>query len=121
MRKVKHVRTMKAWADVGSHGGIFMFDCGAIADRYPNLLQVYAKQVTPDLVPVTIAPVPTGNKRLDWIDKPVTLTMDGGDAAILLNLVTGEWKKVAAEGSSRDSFFRTLDALRNALIEVQVP
>lgn len=58
MRKMK---PMKAWADVGSHGGIFEFAIGNIADRYPHLLQIYSKQVTPDLIPVKIIPIKQKN------------------------------------------------------------
>lgn len=50
----KRVKTHKAWADVGSHGGIYVFEIGPVADRYPSLMHVHEKQVTPDLVPVTI-------------------------------------------------------------------
>lgn len=51
----KRVKTHKAWADVGSHGGIFAFEPGGrVGDRYPNLLHIFTKQHTPDLVPVTI-------------------------------------------------------------------
>jgi len=46
-------RILKAFADVGSHGGIFEFCDGPVALRYPGLLQIYT---TPgdDTVPVTI-------------------------------------------------------------------
>lgn len=46
-----------AYADVGSHGGIFKFDGGAIAQRYPDLLHIHYTRVTPDLVPVLIVPL----------------------------------------------------------------
>ena len=116
---MKHVKTIKAWADVGSHGGIFEFHMGGIADRYPNLMQVYSKQHTADLVPVMISAVPTGNSRLDWIDKPVTLTIDGGDAAVLLALVSGERSAVRDRLMGRDEYLATIEALRSELIKVQ--
>ena len=48
------MKKIKAWADVGSHGGIFVFSSGPVADRYPGLLHIYETQVTKDLVPVEI-------------------------------------------------------------------
>lgn len=50
----KKVKTHIAYADVGSHGGIFMFDMGLVADKHPTLLHIYRKKVTPDLVKVRI-------------------------------------------------------------------
>lgn len=50
----KRVRKVRAWADVGSHGGIFMFEVGLVADRYPKLLHIYHEKVSPNLIPVTI-------------------------------------------------------------------
>jgi hypothetical protein len=47
-------KTMKAWADVGSHSGIFYFDGGDIADRYPTLLMIYKDKVASYLKEVTI-------------------------------------------------------------------
>jgi hypothetical protein len=49
--KVKRVR---AYADIGSHNGIFMFETGPVGDKYPTLLHIYHKRVTPDLRPVII-------------------------------------------------------------------
>lgn len=61
---MKRVRPMIAYADVGSHGGIFEFWAGNIAERYPTLLQIYRRQVTPDLVAVKITPlVPKKRKK----------------------------------------------------------
>ena len=51
--KIK-VKTHIGYADVGSHGGIFMFELGPVANRYPSLLQIYRKKVTPDLIKVRI-------------------------------------------------------------------
>jgi len=45
---------MKVYVSIGSHGLPFMFDIGHIGERYPTLLHVYHKQVTPDLVPATL-------------------------------------------------------------------
>ncbi len=51
--KKKEIR-MRGYADIGSHGHIFMFAGGEIAERYPTLLHIYRKRLTPDLKPVTI-------------------------------------------------------------------
>jgi hypothetical protein len=48
------MKTMNAWADVGSHGGIFEFIGGPVGRQYPNLLNIYSKKLTPNLVPVRI-------------------------------------------------------------------
>ena len=45
---------MRAYADIGSHGGIFYFDMGPVANRYPQLMHIYRKKITPDLRPVII-------------------------------------------------------------------
>jgi hypothetical protein len=50
----KKIKRMRAYADIGSHNGVFMFDSGPVADRYPKLLHVYKEKVTPDLRPVII-------------------------------------------------------------------
>jgi len=47
-------KTVKAWASVGSHDKIFMFIGGAIADKYPSLMEVYFYKVSEDLIPITI-------------------------------------------------------------------
>lgn len=47
-------KTVKAFADVGSHGEIWHFATGPVAERYPHLMQIYTERVTPDLVPVII-------------------------------------------------------------------
>jgi hypothetical protein len=46
-------RTLKAWADVGSHGGIFVFEGGPMAEHFPGLLQIYHDPM-PGCIPVTI-------------------------------------------------------------------
>ena len=50
----RKVKTHIAYADVGSHGGIFMFESGPVGDNYPTLLHIYRKKVTPDLIRVRI-------------------------------------------------------------------
>lgn len=57
VRNWKRMKPLKAYADVGSHGGVFMFDIGPVADRYPTLLHIYKTKVTSDLVPVVIREV----------------------------------------------------------------
>jgi hypothetical protein len=47
-------KTIRAYADVGSHGGIFYFDMGNIAERYPTLMQIYRKKICKGLTPVKI-------------------------------------------------------------------
>lgn len=54
---------MIAYADVGSHGGIFEFVSGSIANNYPTLLQIYRKKVTPDLVKVRITEIKKASKK----------------------------------------------------------
>ena len=53
MKKKKEIR-MRGYADIGSHGHIFMFAGGEIADKYPTLLHIYRKKVTANLKRVTI-------------------------------------------------------------------
>lgn len=53
----RKVKTHIAYADVGSHGGIFMFDMGKVAEAYPTLLHIYRKKVTKDLIKVRITQV----------------------------------------------------------------
>lgn len=40
------------------------------------------------------------NPRLDWMDKPVVLKIDGGEAAVLQGLVTGAWSVACKEAQS---------------------
>ncbi len=54
---MKRVKSMTAWADVGSHGGIFEFAVGPVGDRYPYLLHIFSKPLDPHLVKVRITPV----------------------------------------------------------------
>jgi hypothetical protein len=52
--KKKNKKTVKGWADVGSHGGIFQFESGPVGDKYPTLMAIYSRQLSEELVPVTI-------------------------------------------------------------------
>ena len=47
-------KKIKAWADIGSHGGIFVFEGGVVAERYPTLMHIFHKKITKDLIPVVI-------------------------------------------------------------------
>jgi len=47
-------RKIKAWADVGSNGGIFVFELGPVARQYPRLMHIYDRKISKDLIPVTI-------------------------------------------------------------------
>lgn len=53
-KQTKKVRTIKAWADVGSHGHIYHFIAGPVAERYPKLMHVFSEKVSPHLKRVTI-------------------------------------------------------------------
>lgn len=61
--KTKKIKPMIAYADVGSHGGIFMFESGKVADSYPTLLQIYKDKLSEELVPIQITPVKRKVKR----------------------------------------------------------
>lgn len=62
--KTKQVKAVRGWADVGSNGGIFEFQLGPVAQRYPYLMHIYSKQITSDLVEVLITPItPTKKKK----------------------------------------------------------
>lgn len=43
-----------AWAEVGSHGGIFEFTGGLVAERYPSLMHIYSQKIDDDLREVQI-------------------------------------------------------------------
>jgi hypothetical protein len=45
---------MRAWADIGSHGGIFVFDSGLVYDRAGPLLNIWETKFRDDLVEVEI-------------------------------------------------------------------
>lgn len=50
----KKEKRMRVYADIGSHGGVFEFIGGEIANKYPTLLRVYRKKITPDLKRATL-------------------------------------------------------------------
>lgn len=52
MKKKK--KRIRAYADIGSHDGIFMFEAGLVGTRYPGLLHVYRHKINADLKPVII-------------------------------------------------------------------
>lgn len=52
--EMKKEKKLIGYADIGSHGKIFEFISGPVGDKYPNLLHVYSKKITPDLVRVKI-------------------------------------------------------------------
>lgn len=52
-RKTKKI-TLTAYADVGSHGGIFTFVGGPVGDAYPGLMHIFLKKVSTYLIPVKI-------------------------------------------------------------------
>ena len=47
-------KRMKVYVDLGSHNKPFMFAGGDVAERYPTLLHVYHKKITPDLKPAIL-------------------------------------------------------------------
>lgn len=49
----KKIKRIRAYADIGSHNGIFEFCAGPVAERYPKLMHVYSKK-SPGLKPVII-------------------------------------------------------------------
>lgn len=49
-----NIRTLHCFVDIGSHGGIFEFEDGMVAKRYPSLLQVYHRRIRTDLIPAII-------------------------------------------------------------------
>lgn len=57
-------------------------------------------------------------KPMEWFEKPVALNIDGGEAAILLGMITKEWASVARD-ETRAEYYRTLSILRQKLIAVQ--
>lgn len=54
MEKKKKKKRMRVYIDVGSHNRPFMFESGPVGDKYPKLLHVYHKKVTPDLKPAIL-------------------------------------------------------------------
>jgi len=51
---IKKLRRMRAYADIGSHGGLFMFGLGPVGDKYPTLLHIYKKRLLKSFIPVII-------------------------------------------------------------------
>lgn len=51
------MKVHRAFADVGSHGGIFYFLSGPVAVDYPGLLHIFKDRLSPDLVEVEIRQV----------------------------------------------------------------
>lgn len=52
--KRKKEKRVRVWVDVGSHGGVFFFEAGPVADRYPKLMHVYKKKISADLKQATL-------------------------------------------------------------------
>lgn len=63
MSKGKFMKVHAAWADVGSHGGVFEFWDGPVGKKYPRLMHIFSTQTTEDLVPVYVV------MRREWRDK----------------------------------------------------
>ena len=51
--KTKEKR-MRVWVDIGRHGGVYCFDMGPVSKKYPSLLHVFYKKVSPDLKQATL-------------------------------------------------------------------
>lgn len=62
-REIK-LKPKYAWADVGSHGGIFEFFSGPVADRYPGLLHIFRRR-GPGLVRVKIEIAKRASRGVD--------------------------------------------------------
>jgi hypothetical protein len=75
----------------------------------------HALYMTEDAKRFPDSPAPT---KVSWMDKPVSLNVDGGEAAILLGLITTEWASIARD-ENRASYYRTLTILREKLIKAQ--
>ncbi len=54
---MKSVKVHRAWADVGSHGGLSFFEDGPVGRQYPGLLHIFKNRVSHDLVEVEIRSV----------------------------------------------------------------
>ncbi len=56
MRKKRFVKkfTLNAFADIGSHGGIFEFRIGPVGKDYPGLLHIYREKANDCCVPCKI-------------------------------------------------------------------
>lgn len=51
---VKKIRKIKVWVDVGSHGYVYSFGIGPVANRYPNLMHVFDQKMSDSLIPATL-------------------------------------------------------------------
>jgi len=53
------------YAPIGSHGGLFIFEAGYIAERYPFLYEIYSKKLLLDFkkVRITIEEMPPKPER----------------------------------------------------------
>lgn len=63
VREWNRVRPMTAWADVGSHGGIFYHEAGPVARLYPTIMNIYKDKISEGLVEVRITEVCWRRKR----------------------------------------------------------
>ena len=52
--KKKVEKRVRGYADIGIHGGIFVFEMGPVASRYPKLMHIYHKKISKHLIPVTM-------------------------------------------------------------------
>lgn len=50
----KKQKRMRVYVDVDSHGKVFEFIAGPVANRYPHLLHVYGKRLDKSLIPATL-------------------------------------------------------------------
>lgn len=50
----KKEKRMRVYVDIGSHGGVFMFDMGPTGSKYPTLLHVYRRKIAPELKQATL-------------------------------------------------------------------
>ena len=50
----KKEKRMRVWIDIGSHGGVFMFLGGGIAEQYPTLLHIHRRKIAPYLKQATL-------------------------------------------------------------------
>lgn len=60
-------KQFKAYADIGSHGGIFEFISGPVAMSYPHLMHIYSEKISSNLIEIKITyDIKTrNNKRCD--------------------------------------------------------
>lgn len=53
MKTKKRVKKIEAWADVGSHGDILVYEA-AFPNIYPKMMYIFSKKTFADLIPITI-------------------------------------------------------------------